>query len=322
ITAGANQLFNYYSNALVDETAVPTAGAGGRHLGRLHSMMKMTSPLIDTAVYHPNLSLQQVLNADTSRLAMANFGDLLADIRRFVDYDLLDDRLILDGALDGKSILIIAGAMVMDARTTARINQWVRQGGVVFVLASRPVDWDGSTATMDSLVGFTSATDEVDGITEHVVPKPQALPSIASLTNVILTKGYTNLSGDCELLLAMRYDPRIGVAWRRKVGAGAVYAYYGPMDLKQQESTWVVSNRLPLRFMQDSFQACIAEKLLPQAPPTLNLDVPDLYKVLTTSGLWVLNMGAEPRDISYQGATIHVPALDIVHQPAAGPVNR
>jgi hypothetical protein len=117
--------------------------------------------------------------------------------------------------------------------------------------------------------------------------------------------------------MAMRYAPQAGAAWRRKAGDGMVYVYFGPMDLKQHEDSWMVSRRLPLHFIKDSLQVCIAEKRLKQAPPTMNVDTPELYKALTESGLWILNMGGVDQAVEYEGATIPVPALSIVPPKAA-----
>lgn len=314
ITSGANQLLVYHMDLVADSNP-PAPGESGLHLKRFRDAMNLAHPVIDTAVYHANLASQQVLSGEVSRLATANFGELLSELRRFIDYDLMDDRLIQDDALEGKSILLVAGANVMPRDTIARIADWVRKGGVLFVLASRPVDWDGSTAPFDALIGLTPDTDEIEGIATDGphFPRPESLPSITSLKDVWLTRAYTNLAAGSEILLAMKYAPAAGVAWRRKIGDGIVYTFFGPMAMKQAEDTWMVAQRLPLRFMRDSFQVCIREGLLPHTPPTMNLDLPDFYKVLTDSGLWLLNMGAEPRSLVHDGTTFTVPPLDILH---------
>lgn len=320
VTSGANQLFAYYGDEWIDASgAKAVAGPSGRHLQRLRPLMRQSTPLPDVAIYHSNLAASQVASAESSRVAMWNYGDLLADIRNFIDYDLVDDRLVADGAIERKSILLLLGSHVMDAATTRRIEAWVRRGGVLFVLGSRPTDWDGSTAPFDALVGFTPESDEITGLTTDgiIVPQPEVLPSIASLKNVICSRAYLHLTPDAAPLITMAYGPKGVVAWRRKLGSGSVYAYYGPMDIKQDAASWVVAQRLPLRFMRDGFQACIADRQLRAVPPSLNLDVPDIYKVMTDSGLWVLNMGAAAQTIDYEGTILHVPALDILHHPAA-----
>lgn len=310
VTSGARQLFFYYSLPTVmaekDGRLVP--GPGGRYHETYRDLMKTVRPVVETAVYQPNPAVAE------TRADREEFTDVAGQIRRFVDYDFVDDHLIEDGALRGKTILIVVAADVMDAATTARIEQWARSGGVVFLLDRRSADWDGRTAAFDALAGLTPQTDKVEGISELVVDRPQALPSIAALTEVYVFRGFTALQADCEPLLSMRYDPKIRVAWRRKLGAGAVCAYFGPMDLRQPEQNWTVAQKLPLRFIRDSIQACVAEGLLKKEPPTLNLTVPDLYKVQTDAGLWILNMGNESQKIDLEGQPVEVPALSITRR--------
>ena len=310
VTSGARQLFYYYNTPTVvaeqDGRLVP--GDGGKYYHRYRELLRTVRPVVETAVYFPNSSVSE------TRQDRQDFSDLASQIRHFVDYDFVDDHLIQDGVLRDKSILIVANANVVDAATTARIEQWARDGGVVFLLDRRSTDWDGRTAAFDALVGFTPQTDKVEGIAGLIVEQPRALPSIAALSEVYVTQGFTALQADCEPLLAMNYDPKVKVAWRRKIGAGAVYAYFGPMDLKQNEQDWKVAQKLPLRFIRDSIQTGVAEGILKHEPPTLNLSVPDLYKVQTDTGLWILNMGSDNQKIEVDGKPVEVPALSIVRR--------
>jgi hypothetical protein len=116
--------------------------------------------------------------------------------------------------------------------------------------------------------------------------------------------------------MGMKYAADLAVAWRRPLGKGMVYSYFGTMDLRQNEASWAQSHRLPLRFIQDLLQSAIEEKRLAVVPATLNLDLPDVYKVETDAGLWILNMGAQPQDVSVGGGrTLRVPAVDIALHP-------
>lgn len=310
VTSGANQLFTYCGADILDASGpTPVLGPSGQHLQRYRPLMNQATPQIDTAVYHPVPSSRQVLSAEVSRQAIANFSDLLHEIRRFIDYDLLDDHLIADGALGQKKILIVPEVGAMDARTTAKISEWVNAGGILYSLCSRPVDWDGSTAPYDALIGITPRTDVIEGISSDgiLVPRKDLLPSIAALKNVIFTRAYTERAPDAELLLGMVYAPTAGVAWRRPVGKGIVYTYFGPMDMRQQEGNWVEAQRLPLRFMRDTLQASIAEKRLAAIPPSLNLESPEVFKVMTNTGLWLLNMGDQPQTVDANGRPATIP---------------
>lgn len=312
ITSGADQLFSYDS----DDTLVPRSlelGAKGAFLQRYRGLLNQQTPRIETAIYFPTLSAEQMRSEEGARISMVRLGDLLTDLRRFVDYDLLDDHLMQEGALDSKSILFVAGTEVMPAATLERIEAWVRRGGICYFLGSRPVDWDGSTRGFDSLAGLTPRTDVVDGISNDgiLLPRPDLIPSIAKLRDVYIVRGYTELASDTEPLLTYNYGTKPSAIWRRKIGAGTLYVYFATMDLKQDEASWMVSQQLPLRFIRDTLESSLKEKLIRELPASLHLGDPEIYKVKTDAGLWVLNMGAVERTIEYQGKTLHIPAHSI-----------
>jgi hypothetical protein len=309
VTSGARQFFFYDTpEVLVAKDGRYVPGESGTYLQRCSGWLKTVHARVETAVYYPNPYSRE------TKCDRQDFSDLASQIRRFIDYDFVDDRLIQDGALRGKSILIVAGAEVMDAATASRIEQWTREGGIVFVLDRRSTDWDGQTAAFDQIAGFTSQSDETQAISDLVVEQPKALPSIAALSDVTGARGYTGLQADCEPLLVTRYDPKVEVAWRRKIGSGVVFAYYGPMDLKQYEENWMVAHKLPLRFIRDCLATEVAAGTIKNVPPTLNLGADDLYKVQTDSGLWILNVGREGRKIEEGGVAVEVPALSIVRR--------
>lgn len=74
----------------------------------------------------------------------------------------------------------------------------------------------------------------------------------------------------------------------------------------------MVSQQLPLRFIRDTLESSLREKLIRELPASLHLGDPEIYKVMTEAGLWVLNMGGVERTIEYQGKTLHIPAHSIV----------
>jgi hypothetical protein len=306
VAAGARQIFLYNTPELLGEAAgKPVVGKGGKFHKEYGGFLKTAEPVVDAAVYHPNPAVKE------SGTARQEFSDMVSQIRRFVDYDFVDDRMIRDGALSGKSILILAGASVIDDATTARIERWVNDGGVLFVLGCRPTDWDGSRSAFDAFVGFTAATDEIQGITELVVEKPKVLPSIAALSGVFLTRAFTALAEDVRPQLSMRYAPQGKGAWRRKAGKGELWAYYGPMDMKQLEQDWVVAQNVPLRFLQDAIRSSVAVGILKSEPTTLNMMAPDVFLAETTDGLWALNMGTAARSWTGPAGSVKIPPLSI-----------
>ncbi len=306
VMSGARQLFLYNTPDLMSvKDEIPAAGEGGAFLRDNASLLKTTVPVIDAAFYHPHPTSRQT-GEDRQE-----WSDLASRLRRILDFDFLDDRLILDGALESKSILILAGAGIMEAGVTAAVRGWIERGGVLFVLDCRPADWDGSTAAFDGLAGFEPGTDEIRGITEMKVERPRVFPSIASLSGVFLTRAFTGLAADTRPVLSMAYATAGKAAWRRKVGRGEVFAYYGPMDIRQEEQDWMVAQNVPLRFLKDGLRAAVSAGLVKREPSSLSLSTPELFLAETTNGVWALNMGTAARRIGAAAGEIEVPAASI-----------
>jgi hypothetical protein len=292
VTSGARQLFLYNTPELIAvREGKPRIGEGGRFHIKYREFEKITKPVIDVALLYPTSTPTHAIKE------WGTFGDLAADIRRFVDYDFLDERLVQEGALENKAILIMARAEVLEVQTLEKIHSWVEKGGVLFVLDSRPKDWDSDQTAFDRLVGLTSNSDEILGITELAVDARQQLPSIASLPPIFVTRAFTDLSSDAEPLVSMKYTQKGKIAWRVNLGKGRVYAYFGPMDLRQKEESWMVSYNLPTRFLKDSIQDCIQEGVLSKIPLSLNLDAQDVYLVETENGLVALNMSRDKKKV-------------------------
>jgi len=83
------------------------------------------------------------------------------------------------------------------------------------------------------------------------VNKPDRWPSLAAVPTTFISRAFTGLAADAESLLSMRYAAKGKIAWRRDAGQGRVYAYFGPLDLRQREDSWVLAYNLPFRFIND-----------------------------------------------------------------------
>ncbi|HND61196.1 MAG TPA: beta-galactosidase [Opitutaceae bacterium] len=306
-TSGNRQLHTYGNGLLGTpvDGRVPL-GPAGEFVQKYHGLLRATRPVIETALYSPN-----PLSTDTWA-DREGFSDLASQLRRFVDYDFADDHLIADGILKDKSLLIVANTRLMSAETVTRIADWVRQGGVVYFLGSRPLDWDGKSVAFDDLAGLPPGADEAVGISGLVVREPKLLLSIAAKKDLMTFDAFTAATPDCQPLLGAAYSDKLQVAWRRPVGKGQVFAYYGPMDLKVTEAAWTVAEQLPLHFVKDTLELCIAQGWLRQVPASLVLGMDDLFMAQTDSGLWILNMRNTPQKVKVRGELVEVPAQSII----------
>jgi hypothetical protein len=317
VTSGARQLFLYSTPELVSEQdGKLSLGEGGLFHLRYKDWLKTTVPVVDVGLLYPTSS-------DTHRIReYGTFRDLAAEVRRLVDFDLLDERLVQGDALAKIRILVMAGADTLEAATLDKITAWVSSGGLLFVLESRPQDWDGANSSFDAFLGFAPGSDEIRGITEMTVDKTERLPSLASLPAAFVSRAFIGLASDIEPYLSMRYAAMGRVAWRRRVGEGYVYAYFGPMDLKQREDSWMVAHNIPFRFLRDGIEDCARSGLLRKVPLSLNLNVSDVYLVETTEGLLALNMSDETKSVETESGRIEIPGRSLLRIPCRAPGRR
>jgi hypothetical protein len=307
VTSGARQLFLYNTPELVSEQGGKLSlGEGGLFHLQYKDWQKTTVPVIDVGLLYPTSSDTHLIRE------YGTFRDLAAEVRRLVDYDLLDERLIQEDALAKVRILVMAGADILEAATLDKIATWVSAGGLLFILESRPQDWDGANNSFDALLGFAPGSDEIRGITEMTVDEAERLPSLASLPPVFVSRAFTGLASDIEPYLSMRYAAKGRVAWRRRVGEGYIYAYFGPMDLKQREDSWMVAHNIPFRFLKDGIEDCARRGLLNKIPQSLNLNVLDVYLVETTEGLLALNMCDQARTFETGSGRVDIPGRSLL----------
>jgi hypothetical protein len=99
-------------------------------------------PRTNVAVWHPTSDLwlkpEHAWSEDAWKLS--------DPLREVLDYEIIDDRMIVTGALDSLGIrqLILAGADWLDRDAWLQVHSWVRNGGVLYVLKGKAIcDVDG-----------------------------------------------------------------------------------------------------------------------------------------------------------------------------------
>jgi hypothetical protein len=157
-------------------------------------------------------------------------------------------------------------------------------------------------------MAFSPKSDEIRGITELVVAKPDRFPALASVSTTFVARAFTGLAPDVETLLGMRYTAKGIVAWRRDAGLGRIYAYFGPMDIKPREESWVVAYGLPFRFLKDGLHDAFGDGKLASIPASLNLGVREVYLVETADAILALNMSPSEKTVKTPAGLLVVPA--------------
>ena len=92
----------------------------GRHL-------RVDAPVVDVAMLYPTSSV--LLRGAAARPEL--LIQACADLRDVMDFDVIDERMVLDGALSRYRVLVLCEGPVYERETLDRVREWVRQGGVV-----------------------------------------------------------------------------------------------------------------------------------------------------------------------------------------------
>lgn len=124
-TAATNgdNLYTRHSVLFADPYAVQ------KWLDGYHLLDERAEPLVDVAIYYPE-TMNQLDDGAFRHLYAWGFNPRAAEVRRRVDADFLDERLIRDGFLDRYRVLIFCWGNVIERDVQRRIDEWIRNGGV------------------------------------------------------------------------------------------------------------------------------------------------------------------------------------------------
>ncbi len=89
--------------------------------------MVTDTPQVELAVFFPTSTHRQMPAPSFPE----QFYQGCSDIRAIADYDVLDELLIKDDALDSYRFLIIFENEIIEQRTLQKIHQWVSRGGIL-----------------------------------------------------------------------------------------------------------------------------------------------------------------------------------------------
>lgn len=87
-------------------------------------------PVVDVAVYYPE-TMNQLDDGAFRHLYAWGFNPRAREVRRQVEVDYLNERLIREGFLDRYKVLVFCWGNIIDAGVEAAIDDWMRRGGIV-----------------------------------------------------------------------------------------------------------------------------------------------------------------------------------------------
>ncbi len=94
-----------------------------------HLLDQRAEPVIDVAVYYPE-TMNQLDDSTFRHLYAWGFNTRAAEVRRRIDNDFLDERLIRQGYLDRYKVLVFCWGNIIEPDVQQKIDEWIRKGGV------------------------------------------------------------------------------------------------------------------------------------------------------------------------------------------------
>jgi hypothetical protein len=105
------------------------------------------NPLVDVAIYYPE-TMSQLDDGAFRYLYAWGFNPRAAEVRRRIDADFLDERLIRAGFLERYKVLVFCWGNVINADVQQAIDRWIRAGGVAIYPARNPQETVQGNSTL------------------------------------------------------------------------------------------------------------------------------------------------------------------------------
>jgi hypothetical protein len=125
IATDAAHWFTYQGNVMNHPYAIQ------QWLDHLPLLDTRQAARVEVAVYYPE-TMNQIDDGAFRHLYAWGFNPRAAALRRVVDVDYLDERLIRDGFLDQYNVLVFAWGNYIEPDVQRHIDAWLRAGGTVF----------------------------------------------------------------------------------------------------------------------------------------------------------------------------------------------
>jgi hypothetical protein len=217
-----------------------------------------------------------------------------------MDFDIVDERMVSDGALEGIRVLVLADGTFFAPDTLSRLEGWVRAGGAMVRGNSPMMTVEGDTAMWERCSGVESeaprGTDDLEVADREFLRYTSQLGVVADLT------GASRLVPEARVLATAGGVP---VVWARPLGKGWVIVC-GPGPSSPELYRAVVRDTVyNLPFLDNTKAA--ARELAPEAAWGT------LYTVLLRGGeIIAYNGGAEPVETQIGGTKTTVAPHSLV----------
>lgn len=104
-------------------------------LAKYKDYLDGSQAIVDVAVFFPTAD-HRLRNEDWPRCTIVGANVL----RELLDYDLVDERMIRDGALDKYKLLLAYDGNVVQAKTLPHLERWLKDGGIMLIRDFGPME--------------------------------------------------------------------------------------------------------------------------------------------------------------------------------------
>ena len=184
ITLGARGHFDWASNV---QTGREAYYRYGKH-------MRISKRVVDVAMFYPTTSHLLRPGQGYPR----TFEQGCSAIRDVLDYDIVDERMVLDGALERYRVLVWWEGAVVEASVLAQIRSWIERGGALVIYDCGKIETvEGDTSWFRDVLGYAGKLTPTGG-TYRFVPIPGTRIEDAYRISVGNARAATFLDGDWE----------------------------------------------------------------------------------------------------------------------------
>jgi hypothetical protein len=159
-------------------------------------------------------------------------------IRQRTDYSFVNENMIMDGALEDKSLLILPCETFTRKDVLDKIREWVYNGGIL-VAVGKVTDLElENDKEFDQMLGFTDESDFCEGGAYYRIPEDVPYETFAQNNHVGSLYGYSNLADDVtKLAVSKPFESfwlttcELSCVFQRKHGKGLAISYFAPTKL-------------------------------------------------------------------------------------------
>lgn len=117
VSQGAKGFFDWSSNAVANRTVFYRYG----------KYLRVEKPVVDVAMFYPATAMK--LHPEQGYAPL--FAYACANLRDSMNFDIVDDRMVLDGCMANYRVLVLWEGAIMEQSTLDKLKAWVNDGGVL-----------------------------------------------------------------------------------------------------------------------------------------------------------------------------------------------